>query len=216
MNESNLTGNPDHIAVLNKSIELKDPSIWNQWKVGSDRPNLNGINLSNEVLNGYNLEFTDLNLAILKNVTFLRCAFNETHLTNTTIESCSFRHTFIEYSDFFESDIQKSEFIFCNLEDSQFRYCKLIDVNFRNSYLFQTFFTHSCLNIIYFWNSNLKSSSFTCAEIFYSDFSNAILNGIDFSYALIINCRVYGTAAWDLQLNNSTQKRTYSYKGRRC
>ncbi|MEX2409938.1 MAG: pentapeptide repeat-containing protein [Candidatus Paceibacterota bacterium] len=223
MELSTFKGNEDHLAVILKAIEQRNPSIWNEWKNNEKtHPNLEGVDLSNQVLHNYDFQFTNLMYANLRNCkmttrfdyanlnyanlsnTFLwTSTFEETQIKNASLEKCDFQASRIQATFFTGSNLKGANFYKCDLEDSSFEDCDLRYAIFQDAYMLQTNFKKCHCYGTNFRNANLKYANFEWATIMQSDFTSAVLNNIDFSKCTIKYCKIYGIAAWDLKLNNS-------------
>ncbi len=225
MDQQYFVGNKEDLELLLHAIDKNDPSIWNDWKrSGSVSPNLEGIDLSNKVLHGFNFEntnlqsanlnnckitsnfsFSNLNHSNLKNTFLWRSIFIETTIMGATIHNSEFSNSRIQASDFSISDIRNAKFDSCDLEDTCFLECEIHFTSFQNAFLLQTSFKKSHCSSTSFMNANLKHANFSWARIIDCDFTSAILNSVNLCNATLKYCRVYGVAAWDLNLDNCRQ-----------
>lgn len=224
MEQTRFAGNKDHLEVILRAIEAENPSLWNEWKKnGNIRPNLEGVDLSNRVLHHFDFQFTNLqyanlsnckmttrldfanlNNADLSNALLWQSVFEETQINNATLEKCDFTGSRIQASFFTGSNLKGAKFYKCDLEDSSFEDCDLRFADFQDTYLLQSNFKKCHCYGTNFRNANLKYANFEWATIIESDFTSAILNDIDFSKTTIKYCKIYGIAAWNLKLDNST------------
>jgi len=225
MEQHKFVGDKDHLEVILRAVEAENPSMWNEWKKnGNVRPNLEGVDLSNKVLHHFDLQFTNLQYANLSNCkmttrfdyanlnyvdlsnAFLwQSVFDETQVKNANLEKCDFQASRIQASNFTGSNLKGAKFYECDLEDTIFEECDLRYASFQDAYLLQTNFKKCHCYGTNFRNANLKYANFEWATIRQTDFTSAILNDINFSKTDFKNCKIYGIAAWNLKLENSTQ-----------
>lgn len=131
-----------------------------------DLPEFSGVDFSN----------SDMNMASLRNCTFLGCCFDDAYLTYTDLVDalfvrCTFRRVCMRVAA-----IGNAEFKDCIFEECDMSYCSAEETSFEGSTFLKTKMEHMSL--------------------VRTDFSDAKLD----------ECCLYGISSWDLNLHNSVQK----------
>ena len=148
--------------------------------------NLIGTNLSKASLSGLDLRQTDLREAIL----------DETDLSNTELEGIDFNRKY-----FIKTDLRGA-----NLRGVNLRGAILEDVNLSNAVLSEADLSGARLDNVSLSNAYLDGTNFESSQINRSDLSGAYLCKTHLSRSNLVGCRIYGIAAWDVELEKATQK----------
>jgi uncharacterized protein YjbI with pentapeptide repeats len=174
----------EHLEKLQEGV-----SSWNLWREQNPiiRPSLRNVNFEKCLPSKrhiYNLPYFD-------DANFSNCDLHRVSLRNGSYFHCVFDGSSINWADFVDgyfyncsfrnvemrvSKIGSAKFINCLFEDSDLSYCSAEETDFKGSRFFRTKLEHMSL---------VKCN---------------------FAGTIIDSCSVYGTAAWDLNLDNSRQE----------
>lgn len=173
-----------------EQIELlkNNPKEWNKWRGEnpSQCPSLRNVNFIKEFLDksdyhqpyfvGIDFSNTDFHMAALRDCMFHNCCFANTQIVFADLVGAHFDSCTFVNACMCVTKIGDAEFRDCTFEDADLSYCSAENTSFRGST---------------FKNSKLEYMSLVA-----NDFSNTLIDG----------CNVYGISAWDINLENSTQK----------
>ena len=175
---------------MNNSVELlkNNKEDWNNQRIimGIERPSFRNINFVHEFHGGdyydlpefYGLNFanSDMNMVSLRNCTFENCCFDGAKITFADLVDARFQSCTFRNVSMRVTKIGDATFADCIFEDSDLSYCSADQTSFKGTRFINTRLEHM--------------------RLVSNDFSNAILDG----------CYVYGISAWDLLLENTSQK----------
>jgi TIR domain/Pentapeptide repeats (9 copies) len=114
--------NPEHVAKLKEGAEA-----WNAWRRQSDeKPNLSGVKLVGDSLDGYDFTATDFSKARFDAVKFWGANLDGCSFEHATILTCAFRYSHLERCDFKSATVGLVMFERCNLHESDFTYARLV------------------------------------------------------------------------------------------
>ena len=118
--------NPEHVAKLKEGIDA-----WNAWRETSDEtPDLSGLELEWESLDGYQLSRADFSSAHLRAVSFRLAICHDTSLAGAVIDHCVFLTTDLINCNFRYAIIRDSTFDWCTFDESDLSGAALISSSF--------------------------------------------------------------------------------------
>ncbi len=176
----------EHIAKLSEGVEA-----WNDWRNSDEgaSPILRNIDFYSEGWHGahpympeyFNFNFSrcDFNMSSLRNCIFSECDFSGARLTFSDLVGSLFMNCSFQGVRLNVSRIGSAEFSECDFTDAELSYCTAEETSFIGSQFIRT---------------KLDKMS-----LIKSDFSNTTIDGV----------MVYGTSAWDLNLDGSIQQNIY-------
>lgn len=168
-----LSPNKKHLKVFRRGV-----TSWNKWRDKNPDviPELTGIELDTENLDGINLSQADLRGVILKAVTL-----NNSLLENANLEGAALKHV---------------SFLSSNLRNANFSKANLKYVKFNDSKLSKSSFYTATLSKISFVFANLNDVNFSNTKIIGVNFNESNCNRAVFDNAFVCNCSVYGASFW--------------------
>ncbi|HXH90166.1 MAG TPA: TIR domain-containing protein [Thermoanaerobaculia bacterium] len=114
--------NPKHVAKLKEGADA-----WNEWRMMKDEaPDLSGVELDGDSLDGYDLHFADFSNAELEGVSFQGALCNDSWFKKATINRAMFYQAELKRSNFEDSLIGFTVFHSCSLVESNFTAARLI------------------------------------------------------------------------------------------
>jgi len=197
--------------------------VWNEWRDDNPqtRPDLQGVDLSEEELNeanlcnanlsgadfnGTNLTDADLTDAIAVNVDFGSSILNFANLTRANLTR----------SDFREAKLDGANLALSNLEGAKLHSASLIGADLRDATLMKSDLTRANLHGADLRGANLKRAQLTRANLTGAFLSNANLFEANLHAAQLIDtalnnailtgCRVFGVSAWGVDLSGTDQR----------
>jgi TIR domain/Pentapeptide repeats (8 copies) len=122
--------NPEHVAKLKEGRDA-----WNAWRETSDeRPDLSGLKLEGDSLDGYNLSSADFSGAVLNSVSFRLASCNDSSFEGATLSDVVFLAELYR-SNFRGSFISFTVFHLCPLDESDFTEAMLLYNSFASGSL---------------------------------------------------------------------------------
>lgn len=117
----------------------------------------------------------------------------------------------LHYASLFTADLRNSDLSFANLEGSSLINARLTGANLLGANLRYANFNIANLNNVNLINADLGMGQFSGSDFSNADLSNANLQGALFLNtklynANLSNCKIYGIAAWDVQLDETIQR----------
>ncbi|MEZ4796035.1 MAG: pentapeptide repeat-containing protein [Flavobacteriaceae bacterium] len=161
-----------------------DNEAWVTFRKEEDYINLKGAYLMQAGQDKFyfRFDFSNVNL-------------EDTIFYNTNFYECDFTNTILK-----NADLRKSIFLDLQCSGSNFEGAQLDLANLSGSN-----FTNSNFKGASMVSANLTGSNFTCADLSNSNLSNSVMVTTNFNKAILSGSQVYGTSAWDLDLNDSQQ-----------
>ena len=157
--------------------------------------NLAGVNLRTASLTGANLSKANLHGANLRGVSLIQADLSEADLSNANLDVIPDRdgdtEAFLSYATFRATNLSGA-----SMRKAILRYSNLVDANLTGANL-----TDADL-----YNADLVRSNLTNAILTGSDLSLADLVETNLTNAEISGCRIYGASAWNVTLENTSQK----------
>lgn len=178
--------NTEHIAILIKGAE-----IWNEWRAteAGAHPDLSDTDFFS--VGGDN---SDCVLPEYSGFNFARCNMKRVSLRNCIFWECTFSGSAMQFSDLVDSLCTRCDFRGVGLNVSQIGSAEFISCDFSGAEL------SYC---------NAEEASFVDSRLVRTKLDNMSLVRTDFSYTTIDGALVYGTSAWDLNLEGSVQQNIY-------
>jgi len=185
--------NQDHLAILSRGVEA-----WNAWR--DSTPEVREPDLS--------LPTPQHDLcasALLSNPEVdLRGSFGLTW-TGINLVRANMCHAALYHTDFRQADLAASLALGTVFRGSDFSSANLCGANFTNADLRDTKFLGADLSGSILSGVNLTNSDLTGAKLRHTDLRGAILVGTNLSKADLTGSRVYGVAAWGLNVTDAIQ-----------
>jgi hypothetical protein len=123
--------NPKHVAKLKEG-----PEAWNKWRATRQvKPDLSGVKLNGELLDGYDLTEADLSGSRLENISFrfMRCTL------------ASFERAFLRKVVFRDAMMDQCNFGEAVIHDTTFDGCEMEKINFGDSHFYRNTLVHVSL-----------------------------------------------------------------------
>ncbi|MFN8399624.1 MAG: pentapeptide repeat-containing protein [Anaerolineales bacterium] len=157
--------------------------------------NLAGASLRNASLTAANLSKANLHGANLRGVSLIQADLSEADLSDTNLDVIPDRdgdmQAFLSYATFRATNLSGA-----SMRKASLRYANLVDANLTGANL-----TEADL-----YNADLIRSNLTHATLTGSDLTLADLVETNLTNAEISGCRIYGASAWNVTLENTSQK----------
>ena len=181
--------NPHHLAMLKKGAKS-----WNKWRSRNPEviPQLSGINLFNEDcrdLNGYNLDYANLDDVCGQAISLRNASLNKASLKNV---------------EFKESDFSKASFVEANLENARLSYANFYDASMYMVNLSGVQGVRVCLERAFLKKANLNG-----IDLANSTLNDANLNGASLERANLNNCCIFGVSLWGVKTNEIKMNDVY-------
>ena len=196
------------LSKLRRGVEF-----WNDWR--KDHPvtclDLSAVNLERAVLygvdlEGANLEAANLRRADLRNANLRKAnlckadlsgaRLSKAQLQDAVLESANLRRAKLDGANLYEANLWSANLSCANLENSNLVHALLLDTDCRNA--------------------NFRLSNLAGANLFLGNFRKANLSEVDLQFACLAHADlsgakldgswVYGTAIWDVKLENTSQR----------
>ena len=230
--------NEQHVAFLKKGVRS-----WNDWS--KDNPNitadftgaaLNGINLSQALLDRANLSGADLSNSNLVGANLYKADLTRANLNGANLQSanlfraCLFQarlrganlcHADISETDLRDADLSKanlndSSIIKANLNGANLNEADIIQARMRGATLFKANLCEARLTRANLTGANLAEANLQVANLIETQLKDADLRGANLSCANLVGadltnanltgCRVWGISAWRLTLKDTAQQ----------
>ena len=180
--------NPDHLRFLLESGVTR----WNEWRASTPeiRPDLSGAALDQQDFAGINLANADLSFASLRGT--------------------SLRHSNLSGASFSMANLTGSDLTCANVISGFLKFVDLTDANLSETILEDAHLMSATLNRAMLFKTNLKLANLVYAKAIGAIFNQADLTGsvlieTDLTDASMVDCYVYGIAAWNVVLKGATQ-----------
>lgn len=213
------------------NLILGDPSSWNEWRQHHPfvQPDLGGAELSGKSLRGLDLRHVCFRSANLRGTTLTGdgegADFTDAKMTEATLGGQ------FEAAEFAGTDLSAAQLSTCHFNGSRFTHAVLCGANLSHANLRGSWLPYARMRKAQLQNTNLSWANFTgCdftdatlkgadlsgsylghANLSRADLENARLSyahliGTDLRNARLIDCRVYGVSAWDVDLRGAVQR----------
>src|SRR5262249_7543343 len=210
---------------LRFSLELlsQGAEVWNSYRASHpkfkpylkyvylgdqlDTPELDAINLSGGELDGLDMtgqaaEAADFSRATLKRASFVEANINNANFEDASLEGANLSQAYVNFGNFNnakmehanldEIDLPCGTIQGANLRYASFSHARAMELHAQGADL-----SYAC--IMY--------SNFNHGEFINTNLTYAMLINTNFSYATFEGTRVYGSAAWNLNLEGANQNR---------
>jgi uncharacterized protein YjbI with pentapeptide repeats len=153
------------IALFNQGVRA-----WNTWRANNptEKPDFDGIDLSEIQLSGAHLSGIDLSLMNLSGVNLSKAYLNETHLQKANLSKTNLRGAHLIEADLSEADLSGTE-----LSNTY-----LIGANLSKANLSKANLSKANLRRTNFHQANLTNANFSKADVREVNFSKANLSGV--------------------------------------
>ena len=165
---------------------------WNRWREQSEDP---GPELFGLDLSGINLASANLHGAVLSNALLARALLREADLSSADLSGAHLEEANLSYAHLVRSnligaslkgaDLMSADLKEAKLEGATLRDARIVGANLRRA--------------------ELGGADLTAADLQGADLSYTSLVDTNLRHANITNCRVYGIAAWNLNLDGARQ-----------
>lgn len=208
--------NGEHLDVLRKGA-----GEWNDYseKQGFDFPNypdlrnadlqgldLTGAILTKALLTGCNLRDADLSHAILRGAKFdgadlsatkfVAADLREAHLNDVRLTLAEMQFARLESALLINADMWGVKLAQAKMHKAQLARASVWEADLRGAQM-----THMNL-----WRTSFVKSNLQEVDLSGSDMRLASFSEVDLTGATITGCYVYGTSAWNLELDHTTQR----------
>lgn len=195
--------NEEHLAILKQGVE-----VWNRWRDENPdvRPDLVGADLSGAGLKLADLSDARLSGAILNKADLQFARLNEAELSLADLSGANLLHANLQMAILREAnlsgafiakaDLGQARLSGANLSGADLQWAKLAEASM--------------------WGADLSWANLRWADLQWAHLNNAVLRGANLRGALLINTyldgadltgsKIHGISAWDLSLENTTQK----------
>jgi len=170
--------------TLQESLNLRNPNIWNHWKINLNPRKENRIQI---------IGFTFLETHKIDHYNFDKVQFNDCSFEKVTCKNSSFQNSTFESECRFEGGFDNNIKM---LVYADFRFC-----NFRNATFENAFFKNANLDNCYF-----TDSKFLNTKIFDTDFFGSNLIFTKFHNSHLKHCKIFGTNVWEVDIQNTKQE----------
>lgn len=180
--------NPKHLAKLGTGV-----AAWNQWRTGHPtiQPNLSGATLTAVNLDGANLANALLTNANLQGASLRGADLQGAQLSNANLS---------------QADLADANLLGANLSQALAREVRLERAYVKEANLASASLVNAFLNDVTLERANLSGADLTGANLRGADLSYAMMVDAKLTDANIEHCRVYGIAAWNLELTGARQQ----------
>jgi len=194
--------NEEHLAHLQAGVE-----DWNRWRVENPQiqPDLRfadlteaylfNANLYKANLSGANLFAADLSQANLVNADLYGASLSRANLFQADLSNANLTDAYLS----------RAELVKANLLGANLTIADLSNANLSESDLSEANLTVSNLNEADLTRTDLSGADLTDADLSLACLIGATLVGTNLTRANLKGCRVYGVAAWNVQLEAAVQ-----------
>ncbi|UVT19109.1 MAG: pentapeptide repeat-containing protein [Nitrospira sp.] len=189
--------NPEHLNLITRNV-----GEWNNWIADNPnvKPDLSGANLRNANLRGIDLPRADLRNAKLEGANLRKSDLPGADLTGADLRM----------ADLYAVDLSKATLNKANLVQAFLQAARLPRANLCEANLEGANLRLADLRWANLRNTHLEGANFSEADLSEADLTAATLERAIFvrttcNKAIFTGCRVYGLAAWDLELKETQQ-----------
>lgn len=167
--------------------DLSGADLSGTWLSGTrlSGANLTRANLSEAHLGGLDLEDVDLSYAILRNADLLRAS-----LLDATLKGVDLSGARLQSVELFGANLEGA-----NLRGADLSYSTLIEAQFIDADLSNAELSYTTLH----------GTNFRGADLSGATLENSVLVDAHLEGAIIVNCSIYGIAAWNVGLEGTKQ-----------
>jgi uncharacterized protein YjbI with pentapeptide repeats len=168
---------PEHVVLVKSGV-----NNWNQWR--QDNPFVLP-DLSRAELKG-----SDLNEADLHGADLSRAELQWSNLMSADLHGANLAHARLMGADASRAKFNNSNLDDATINDARAWYADFRDCKMRNAYL---------------WGTDFREANFSGADLTGANLQNAQLVMTKFCGTTLDNAKVYGIAAWDIDLKPKSQ-----------
>ena len=166
---------------------------------------LHQANLSGAILDGADLSRADLRQANLNKAGLTEAKLSHADLTEATLDEAFIVQAILNEAHMGLAKLNRATIGESNLLGADLHGADLQGATLFQSFLFGTDLSGANLQDANFFSSTLIRANLSHANLQGADLEATILTDANLSYANLTDCRVYGTAAWNLQLEGAQQ-----------
>jgi uncharacterized protein YjbI with pentapeptide repeats len=200
--------NEEHLAILRQGAK-----IWNVWREENRRSEpdllevvLRGANLSELNLDGANLRRADLGGANLRRTSLRWAKLTGADLSKTDLSEATLREADLFKADLRGANLSRAYLPAAYLSRAKLAKACLAKASLAKATLRGADLREADLSEATLLGVTLSEADLRGANLSRSDLQNATLVDTNLVDADLTGCRVYGIAAWDLDLEGATQK----------
>jgi uncharacterized protein YjbI with pentapeptide repeats len=183
---------PEQLAILRQGS-----GAWNHWRAehAVHQPDLSGADFSSIYSGagslGVKLQAVNLSEADLRDAQLPGAEFQGADLSSCDLAG----------ADLTEAKFMGAELRYANLSSAHLHGAKINDA--RAPY---ANFSDADLTGTYLWGSDFREADFRGANLTGANLMNTQLVRVKFQKAILVKCKVFGIAAWELELEGAVQK----------
>lgn len=198
--------NPDIVPDFDNAV-LRDVTL--------DRMDLSGARFMHADLTGAVIRWGSLAGADFQWARLDRARFSNVSLNGVRFETASLVDAYLAHAkldgahlrgvDLSEADLRAVKLTGANLEHARFDGALMTQADLSGADLRHTSFAMTRMSMAKLVGANLSAADLSGADLSGSDLSHAILVGARFNDANLSRSRIYGVAAWDVELDGADQ-----------
>lgn len=208
--------NSEHLDVLRKGA-----SKWNDYseKQGFDFPNypdlrnadlqrldLSGVNLTKAMLTGCNLRGAELSHAILRGAKFDGAELSSTKFTAADLREANLSDVRLTRAEMQSARLESALLINADMWGVKLTQAKMHKAQFARASVWEADLQGAQMTHMNLWRASFVKSNLQEVDLSGSDMRLASFSEVDLTGATITDCYVYGTSAWNLELDHTTQR----------
>ena len=196
--------NKEHLKILKQGVE-----VWNNWRRAEENftlvPDLTKADLSDRDLREGYFREVDFSGANLTKTNFRYANLSGSDFIETNLFEADLSHAKLMATDFYKADLRGAK-----MEVSNFLNAKLINADLRKASLIESYIRDAT-----FHRADLRKANLSGAQLLKADLSETKLNEAKLTLASlcqvnlkkgdILNVSVYGTSAWEVELEGAKQ-----------
>jgi uncharacterized protein YjbI with pentapeptide repeats len=200
------------------NVDLRQANLRNAnlYQTDLQEARLNGADLTLAVLGEANLYKGNLIGANLRDTKLQRANLEKAKLGSVVLRWAQLNNTNLSGANLNQADMRNIDLTQANLSQAKLSEADLSNANLIQADLSNSDIRHSTLRCaklhgVNLTDANLFGSDLTEASLVGSDcsgvnFSMAMMTSTDLQKSRLVNCRVYGASAWDLNLQGAVQR----------
>jgi uncharacterized protein YjbI with pentapeptide repeats len=178
---------PEHIEIIKQGV-----ATWNAWRV--ENPTIDP-DLAGARLGGLDLSNVDLRKAYLRGVDL-----SESKLTNAKLSDADLVFSVARDADLRNADLSRAMLVLSN-----FAGATLAGATLTSAKLTEAKFENANLRDVLLNAAILEGANLSCADLSGAVLAGTLLLRTNLKGATLSECRVYGVAVWDANLENAIQ-----------
>ena len=211
-----LMANSEHLAMLRKGAQA-----WNDYseKQGFDFPNypdlrnadlqrldMAGVNLTKARLSGCNLRGADLSHAILRGAELDGAELSSTKFVEADLREAKISDTRLTLADMRSARLESALLINADMWGVKLTHSKMHKAQLARASVWEADLRGAQMTHMNLWRASFVKSNMQEVDLSGSDMRLASFSEVDLTGAKIIDCNVYGTSAWNLELDHTIQR----------